>query len=81
MVIVCIYLRTSNEWSLANVISTVPCYFTDMSRACVTVVEYFGRIQYPFDLYGTVKPGACSSVDQHGSGMLNGFKINHNPSQ
>ena len=50
-------------------------------RVCVTVVEHFGKIQYPLDLYGAVKPGECSSVDWQESEMLNGFKINYNPSQ
>ena len=50
-------------------------------RACVTVVEHFGRIRYPLDLYGAVKPEECSSVDWQESEMLNGFKISYNPSQ
>ena len=67
-------------------ISTVLSYFTNvilfnMYRACVTVVEHFGRIQYPLDLYGAVKPGVCSSVDWQELEMLNGFKINYNSSQ
>ena len=52
-----------------------------MCRACVTVVERFGRIQYLLDLYGAVKPGECSLVDWQELEMLNGFKINYNPSQ
>ena len=67
-------------------ISTVLSCFTNvvlfnMYRACVTVVERFGRIQYPLDLYGAVKPGECLLVDWQELEMLNGFKINYNPSQ
>ena len=65
--------------TLYNVLLNLTLFY--VYRACVTVVEHFGRIRYLLDLYGAVKPGECSSVDWQESEMLNGFKISYNPSQ
>ena len=75
------YVATSNDLLLmySYVISTVQCFttviFIQYVEACDTVVEHF---EYMPDLYGAVKLGDCSSVDQQELEMLNGFNINCN---